>query len=104
MRAESAVEPTRSENITVTWRRSAVSECFNSAVTGSCCSAPKLLDSREHYPPMPEQDVEILEVLISQMGKRRKIDAVVGKSLSVLLKPEVFEPTSNLLHRRPPTD
>jgi hypothetical protein len=25
MRAESAVEPTRSENITVTWRRSAVS-------------------------------------------------------------------------------
>ena len=50
---------------------------------------------------MAEQDVEILEVLISQMGKRRKIDAVVGKSLSVLLKPEVFEPTSNLLHRRP---
>jgi hypothetical protein len=28
MRAESAVEPTRSQNITVTWRRSAVtSEC-----------------------------------------------------------------------------
>ena len=35
MRAESAVEPTRSENITVTWRRSAVSRGFNSAaVTG----------------------------------------------------------------------
>ena len=30
MRAESAVEPTRSENITVTWRRSAVSWGFGS--------------------------------------------------------------------------
>jgi hypothetical protein len=29
------------------------------------CSAPKLLDSREHNPPMPEQDADILEVLIS---------------------------------------
>ena len=34
MRAESAVEPTRSENITVTWRRSAVSWDFGS-VTGA---------------------------------------------------------------------
>ena len=30
MRAESAVEPTKSENITVTWRRSAVSWAFDS--------------------------------------------------------------------------
>ena len=30
MRAESAVEPTKSENITVTWRRSAVSCAFGS--------------------------------------------------------------------------
>ena len=36
MRAESAVEPTRSDNITVTWRRSAVSWGFGSvAVAGS---------------------------------------------------------------------
>ena len=32
LRAESAVEPTRSENITVTWRRSAVSWAFASPV------------------------------------------------------------------------
>ena len=30
MRAERAVEPTKSENITVTWRRSAVSCAFGS--------------------------------------------------------------------------
>src|SRR4029077_22064 len=34
-RAESAVEPTRSENMTVTWRRSAVSWGFGAAKTGS---------------------------------------------------------------------
>ena len=34
MRAESAVEPTKSENITVTWRRSAVSWGFGSVSAG----------------------------------------------------------------------
>ena len=34
MRADSAVEPTKSENITVTWRRSAVSWGFGSAPSG----------------------------------------------------------------------
>ena len=34
MRAESAVDPTRSENITVTWRRSAVSWVFGSVNVG----------------------------------------------------------------------
>ena len=34
MRADSAVEPTKSENITVTWRRSAVSWAFGSVDAG----------------------------------------------------------------------
>ena len=34
MRDESAVEPTRSENITVTWRRSAASCCVTGGATG----------------------------------------------------------------------
>src|SRR5438477_299182 len=35
IRAESAVEPTRSENITVTWRRSAVSVAASSVARGT---------------------------------------------------------------------
>ena len=35
MRADSAVEPTKSENITVTWRRSAVSWSFCSGCVGA---------------------------------------------------------------------
>jgi len=49
IRAVSAVEPTRSENITVTWRRSAVSWAFG-LVNAGCGDArphPKAPGSRE---------------------------------------------------------
>ena len=55
MRAESAVEPTKSENITVTCRRSAASWVFASVVVAGpagCRSTVKLADGREHFPPM----------------------------------------------------
>ena len=72
MRAESAVEPTRSENITVTWRRSAVSWRLRLRPGGGlrCCGgcACQLANGREHFPPMPEQDADIFEVLIGQMS------------------------------------
>ena len=44
MRAERAVEPTRSENITVTWRRSARSsgECAWGARRGRCVNGGRL--------------------------------------------------------------
>jgi hypothetical protein len=34
-----------------------------------CCGgcACQLADGREHYPPMPKQDTDIFEVVISQM-------------------------------------
>jgi hypothetical protein len=50
---------------------------------------------------MPEEDANILEVLISQMGKCRNTNPVFGKTLSVLGHAEPFEPLSNLLHWRP---
>jgi hypothetical protein len=40
MRADNAVEPTRSENITVTWRRSAVSWGFGSLKAGAGLPPP----------------------------------------------------------------
>ena len=103
MRAESAVEPTRSENITVTWRRSAVS--WASAPFGRrfrCCGRGplKFADGREHLPSMPEGDTEVLQILIGQVGEYRDINLVLGKALSVLGHAELFEPVRNLLHRR----
>ena len=104
MRAESAVEPTRSENITVTWRRSAVSWAFGSVrrlarlLTEPRCQARR---SPQHFPPMPEKDADLLEVLISQIAKDRDINAIFGKALRVLGHAELFEPICNLLHRGP---
>jgi hypothetical protein len=46
-----------------------------------CCGgcACQLADGREHYPPMPEQDANVLQVLIGQMAKRSDTDSVSAK-------------------------
>jgi hypothetical protein len=62
MRADSAVEPTRSENITVTWRRSAVASARGTAVGGgadACAGAGAAsgvtpANSAIAVPPMPK--------------------------------------------------
>src|SRR6516225_7096481 len=88
MRADNAVDPTRSENRTVTWRRSAVSWALgpNCAPLGSGAAgtAPASLRSREHYSPVLEQDAVVFQLLISYMGKRRVGNPVLGKTLHVL--------------------
>jgi hypothetical protein len=56
MRAESAVDPTRSENITVTWR--ALGGVLGLAPSAKIAEVPGL--NRQ----MPEQDAYLLQVLI----------------------------------------
>ena len=61
MRAERAVEPTKSENITVTWRRSAVSSERGSAgavvaTAMGASTASKFGNSPQHLTPITEQD------------------------------------------------
>jgi hypothetical protein len=63
--------------------------------------APKLLDRREHYAPMPEQHADVLKVLIGQMAKCCETNPVFSKTLRVLGHAELFEPVGNLLHRGP---
>ena len=50
---------------------------------------------------MPEQDSDVLEVLIGKMGKDRDVDAVLRKCAGVLGQAEPCEPIGNFLHRRP---
>ena len=54
--------------------------------------AGKLADGREHYPPMPEQDADVLEVLIGQMAECRDTNPVLSEALDVLGHAEFFEP------------
>jgi hypothetical protein len=58
----------------------------------------QLADGGEHYPPMPEQDANVLEVLISQMRECRNTNPVLGKALRVLGHAELFEPIRNFSH------
>ena len=71
MRAESAVEPTRSENITVTWRRSAASWDAGSAAVahGRRRGRAKFADRAQQLPAITEDDAEVFQVLIGQVGK-----------------------------------
>ena len=52
----------------------------------------------KHYPPMPEQHANVLEVLISQMAECRCTNAIFSKPLGVLGHAELFEPLLYLLH------
>ena len=66
-----------------------------------CCGgrACQLADGREHYPPMPKQDADIFEVVISQMRECRNTNPVLGKALGVLGHAELFQPVRYLLGR-----
>jgi hypothetical protein len=99
MRADSAVEPTKSENITVTWRRSAVSWGFSSTVAG-CGTAglPSSWIAASIFRRCPSRTPIFLEVLIRQVTEDRNIDPILGKTLRVLGHSELFEPVRNLLH------
>src|SRR6516164_869794 len=55
-------------------------------------------DRAKHFAPITENDAQLLQVLISQIGKDLKIDAVLSKALRVLGHAEFFEPIRNLLH------
>ena len=107
------VESTRSQNITVTCRRSPVASArgHDSVAAIGCADAGagvggvvELGYRAQHFAPMAEQDAEFLQVLIGQIGKDREINAVLGKALRVLGHAELFEPVRNLLHCGAPSD
>jgi hypothetical protein len=66
--------------------------------SGAAAAVPaKFSDRREHLPPMPEQDADLLKVLVSQVAEDRDVDPILGKTLGVLGHTELFEPIRNLL-------
>src|SRR5215472_3256648 len=104
MRADSAVEPTKSENITVTWRRSARSsgemlvvleEDGTSALdTLTLASARKAaIYSVQKLAPVPERrDAKLLEVLRRQTGQDRLVYLVFAEYCLVLPEAQAPQP------------
>src|SRR4029077_4378918 len=100
MRADSAVEPTKSENITVTWRRSAASWVFGS-VNAGCGEVGAAPGSSAIARNIFERDTKLFKVLIGQVAKDGGVDVALDKALRVLGHAELFEPVRNLLHPGP---
>ena len=75
---------------------------------GRTCERPAAapassLIAAQHLTPITEENADVLEVLIGQVAKDRKINAVLGKALRVLGHAELFEPVRNLLHCAAPS-
>ena len=101
MRADSAVEPTKSENITVTWRRSARSSGGDARGAGrgrcvgrrSALIATQSSDSIQQLQPMPKCcDAKLLQVLCRQARKNRLVYLVVAERSLILPEAQAPQP------------
>jgi hypothetical protein len=63
--------------------------------------ADEFTDSRKHFPPMPERDADVFEVLIGQMAEYGNVNFILGKALRVLPETKLSKPVRNLLHKAP---
>jgi hypothetical protein len=48
-----------------------------------------------------EDNTEVLQILIRQIGEDAEIDSILSETLRVLGHAKFFEPIGNLLHRLP---
>ena len=107
MRAESAVEPTKSENITVTWRRSARSSGWGAWGTrrGRCVNGGRLTarvvtqssDGVEQLHPVPKRrDAKLLQVLCRQARKNRLVYVILAECRLILPEAQAPQPDHNV--------
>ena len=103
MRAESAVEPTKSENITVTWRRSAGSSgcALEGLDAGRSVNGGRLAarvatqrsDGIQQFHAVPNRgDAKLLEGLLRQARKNRFVYVVLAECRLVVSKAKAPQP------------
>src|SRR6266436_616246 len=86
-RAASMVEPTRSQNITVSCRRSAAAGAEASGDAGDSVPSPAMSD---------QTDAEILQILGRQARQDPCVDLVRTEGRLVLVEPEAAQPSPNI--------
>ena len=96
MRAESAVEPTRSENMTVTWRRSAAVSLEGGVVVSKAAkgaSAALGRDCVEERTAMPNDGyAQILQILRREARKELFRNGVLAEGSLVLFEAKAPQP------------
>src|SRR5262245_40329068 len=58
----------------------------------------KFRDGAQHLAAMPQQNAEVLEVLLCQVAEDRKINGVIAEPLRVLTQADRCEPLGNAFH------
>src|ERR1700739_321755 len=110
MRAESAVEPTRSENITVTWRRSAVSLAASSVArasdsgVGARALAGKEEGGEQLATTPDKSDAKLLQVLRRQPRQDAVVDLIIAECCLILFEAKPPQPTSEIHGAAPRAD
>ena len=99
-RSASSVEPTRSQNSTVSWRRSAstgrIVAAIGSAAAGAVPSSEQS-DGVEQLAPMPDRgDAERDQVLGGQPRQHLPTDVIGAERLGVVLQPQVPQPARDV--------
>jgi len=59
----------------------------------------EIADRAQHFASIAEQDPQLLQILIGEIGKDAEVNAIFDETLRVLGHAESFEPVGNLLHR-----
>ena len=101
-RAESAVEPTRSQNSTVSCRRSAARGAASSSRCASLSGRAELGDRAQELLAVTEREPELLQVLVGQVRQDLAVNVVLGKDRPVAAEPQPFEPLVDVAHGRAP--
>src|SRR5260370_42711920 len=107
MCTESVVEPTRSANITVTWRRSAVSWVFGSGTAtgieeGASGAAVRAAIALSSFLRWPSDATDVLEIVICQPAEQLAVDVVGAENLGILDETDPSEPTVDVQIQPPP--
>src|SRR5215813_12722751 len=92
MRAESAVEPTKSENITVTWRRSAAALADAALAKEAFEGAPGCLSANQDTPMPNDGYAQVLQILRGQARQNFFCNGIFAESSLVLLKAKAPQP------------
>ena len=91
--------PTRLQNITVNWRRSASSGDTTSVAVAPCAPGrEERSDGAQHLAAMLPQDTELREVPVGQIADGREVDGALGQALRVPSQPDRRQPLGDGSH------
>ena len=93
--ADKAVESVRSQNTTVTWRRSASP---TTSAEGAAAATRRCGDRLQQPAPIPQRDAKPLQIGLGEVRQNVEIDVRSLEGRRVLLKSPGLQPVAKIVH------